>query len=221
MSVPPQTPPPAQPPPFSDDTTAAYSGYVGGVRSSTIPDGVGFGPRFVARVIDTLVHSVAAVSAGMLMRVIVFSSSTTSVDLATVGQRLGSLAAGDVLAGMVAFAAYHTVCEGLHGSSLGKFLLGQVVVTDQVRPCGLRAALIRSLAYYVDTLFLGLIGYLEMRKTRLAKRHGDNWADTFVARRSQVPIGTLRSTGRFLGVLALALAVDSAILITWYVVKMM
>jgi uncharacterized RDD family membrane protein YckC len=121
---------------------------------------------------------------------------------------------------MAAFAAYHTVCEGLHGSSLGKFLLGQVVVTDQVRPVGLRAAFIRSLAYYVDTLFLGLIGYLAMRKTRLAKRHGDNWAGTFVTRRSQVPIATLRSTGRFAGALALALAVDAAILMAWYVVKM-
>ncbi|MGH9557492.1 MAG: RDD family protein [Terriglobales bacterium] len=207
------------PPPFTDDTTAQYSGYAGATRASTIPDGVGFWPRAGARVIDTLLHSVIAVAAGSFMRTVVFSAPATALDLDTLAARLAGSSPLNFLVGFLGFVAYHTVCEGLHGSSLGKFLLGQVVVTDQVRPCGLRAALIRSLAYLVDILFFGLVGYLAMRRTRLQKRHGDNWAGTFVARRSQVPIGSLR--GRFGGVLALALAVDAAILMAYFAIKMM
>ncbi|MGH9601861.1 MAG: RDD family protein [Terriglobales bacterium] len=218
MSGAPQSPPP----PLADDSTAQYSGYVGGTRASTIPDGVGFWPRVGARIIDSSVHTLAGLVTGVILGVM------AAVATAAAGGNLDALAAKldrssplDYVIGFLGFLAYHTICEGLHGSSLGKMLLGQVVVTDQVQPCGLPAAFKRNLAYLVDALFFGAIGYIEMQKTRLAKRHGDNWAGSFVARRSQVPMGILRGTGRFLGVLLLALVVDSAILMAYFAIKMM
>jgi hypothetical protein len=59
-----------------------------------------------------------------------------------------------------------------------------------------------------------------MQKTRLQKRHGDNWAGTFVARRTQVPVGSLRSTGRFLMVVTLGLGADAAIMMAYLATKL-
>ncbi len=213
-----ETPKPPAPPPPGEETAFQFSGYAEGTAARTIPDGVGFWPRVGARLIDTLIHSAVAIGAGMLLRAVMVPAPATAVDLNTLAGRLAGASPMNFLVGFLGFAAYHTICEGLHGSSLGKLLLGQVVVTDQVRPCGLRAAFIRSFAYLADILFFGLIGYLSMRRTRLQKRFGDNWAGTFVAHRAQVPISTLR--GRFGGVLALALAVDSAILMAYLAIKM-
>ncbi|MCI0354175.1 MAG: RDD family protein [Acidobacteria bacterium] len=213
--------PPQSPPPIPDDTTAQYSGYVGATRASTIPDGVGFWPRAGARIIDSIVHTVAALVTGLVLGVMAaVATAAAGGNLDALTAKLDQSSPFDYVVGFLGFLAYHTICEGLHGSSAGKMLLGQVVVTDQVQPCGMRAAFLRNLAYVVDALFFGAIGYMEMQKTRLEKRHGDNWAGTFVARRSQVPISTLRGTGRFIGVLVLALAVDSAILMLYFVIKM-
>lgn len=218
MSGLPQSPPP----PFADDTTAAYSGYVGAARASTIPDGVGFWPRAGARIIDSIVHTLAGLVTGVILGVMAaVATAAAGGDFDALAAKLDRSSPLDYVIGFLGFLAYHTICEGLHGSSLGKMLLGQVVVTDQVQPCGVGAAFIRSVAYFVDALFFGVVGYLKMQETRLEKRHGDNWAHTFVARRMQVPINALRGTGRFVLVLLLALAVDSAIHLTWYVVKMM
>jgi uncharacterized RDD family membrane protein YckC len=210
------TPPPAAPPP--QDSTSAYSGYVDGTRASTIPDGVGFWPRAGARIIDTLLHVCVSVAVTVLARILFTSAPAPSVDLNTLAGRLAASSPLNFLAGYLGFVAYHTICEGMHGSTLGKLLLGQMVVDDRVQPCTLRAAFIRSLVYVVDILLFGLIGYLSMRRTRLQKRFGDHWAGTFVARRLQVPVGALR--GRFGAVLALALAVDAAVVMAYIALRM-
>ncbi len=213
---------PKPPPPPGEETAFQFSGYAEPTVGSAIPNGVSFGPRLGARIIDTLVHfGVAAGSALAMAVVVVVTADVTGSNAEAIIDKVDRESPMDFVVAVLGFVVYHTLCEGLHGSSLGKMLLGQVVVTDQVKPCGLRAALIRSLAYFVDGLFFGAVGYLAMKKTRLQKRYGDNWAGTFVARRTQVPISSLRGTGRFFGVLALALAVDFAVFIAWDVVKMM
>jgi len=213
---------PKPPPPPGDETAFQFSSYAEPTLGSAVPDGVSFWPRAGARLIDTVVHTVVGLMTQLMMGIMVgISAVATGGDVQAIVRKLESASPLDYVVGIAGFVAYHTILEGLHGSSLGKLLLGQVVVTDNLQPCGVRAALIRSLAYFVDTLFLGAIGYMEMQKTRLEKRHGDNWAHTFVARRIQVPIGALRGTGRFVLVLLLALAVDAAIHLTWYVAKMM
>jgi uncharacterized RDD family membrane protein YckC len=110
--------------------------------------------------------------------------------------------------------AYHTICEGVHGSTIGKRLLGIVVVQEDGNPCRLKPALIRSLAYYIDSLFFGVIGYMAMNKTPQEQRHGDDWAHTVVCRRSDVAQHTLRSGGQFARALLFAAMVDSAFIIT-------
>jgi hypothetical protein len=68
-------------------------------------------------------------------------------------------------------------------------------------------ALIRSLAYFIDGLVFGLVGYLEMTKTLMEQRHGDRWAKTLVVRRAQVPEASKRPGLRFF----LAIALGSAV----------
>ena len=200
-----------------------YSGYVDAERASTVPDGVGFWPRALARIIDTIVHICAGFVGGVAFGVMAaVAASVAGGDFQALAARLNRSSWVDFVVGIAGFVTYHTISEGLHGSSLGKMALGQVVVTNQVRPIGLRAAFIRSLAYLVpDGLVFGVPAYLEMQKTRLQKRHGDNWAGTFVARRMQVPVSSVRSTGRFLVVVGLALAADAAIMMAYLALKVM
>ena len=73
----------------------------------------------------------------------------------------------------------------------------------------MKPALLRSLAYYLDALVFGAVGYLEMQKTLMQQRHGDRWAKTIVVRTSQVPEISKRSGLR----LFLAFVLGSAALI--------
>jgi len=118
------------------------------------------------------------------------------------------------------YIGYTTCCEGLHGSTLGKLALGIVVVDDSGKPCGLRAALIRSVVYVIDGIFFGLVGYLEMQKSPQEKRHGDNLAHTIVCKRSIVPTESLRGVGRFLGALTLGIIFDASMTVFAFAVAL-
>jgi uncharacterized RDD family membrane protein YckC len=78
------------------------------------------------------------------------------------------------------------ICEGFHGSTPGTLLLSMVVVQEDGSPCRPGSAWIRSIAYFIDSLFFGLIGYFNMPKNPQQQRHGDEWAHTIVCRRSDV-----------------------------------
>lgn len=110
--------------------------------------------------------------------------------------------------------AFHTICESVHGSTPGKLLFSMVVVQEDGSPCRPKGALIRSLAYFVDALFFGLIGYLAMQKSAKEQRHGDEWAGTIVCKRSLVPPQKLRGTGKFIMGLFLAIILYAALIMT-------
>jgi uncharacterized RDD family membrane protein YckC len=109
--------------------------------------------------------------------------------------------------------AYHTICDGLHGSTVGKLVLQMVVVREDGTPCDLSAALKREIAYFFDALFFGLIGYVSMKKSPQEQRYGDHWAHTIVCKRAAVAPQYLRGTGRFVGALALASLANIALVI--------
>ena len=48
----------------------------------------------------------------------------------------------------------------------------------------MKGAFIRDLAYHVDALFFGLVGYISMEKGPLRQRYGDGWARTVVVKTS-------------------------------------
>ncbi len=193
----------------------SFGGYVG---TPGALEGVGFWPRAAARVIDWIVHYIVSICAGIIFGFllgIIGSMLGKSIPMMVAKIRhLGFTSFGLALLGSV---AYHSVCESVHGSTLGKLILSMVVVQEDGSPCKFDSALRRSFAYFVDALFFGLVGYFAMQKTPKQQRYGDQWAHTIVCKRSQVPPGNLRDGGRFVLALFLGIAADALLLMVgWF-----
>ena len=210
MSTP--APDPVQPP--FVPSFGGYAGQPGAIQ------GVGFWPRVGARVIDTLVHYFvvlcASVLFGLLLAIAAIITHQTPAVLAAKLHHPGLMGTAFVIMGSI---AYHTICESVHGSTVGKLALGMVVVQEDGTPCRFKAALIRSLAYFVDGLFFGLIGYFAMQKTPQMQRHGDDWAHTIVCQRSAAPPESLRSGTRFVLALMLGAMADAALVMILLLLK--
>jgi uncharacterized RDD family membrane protein YckC len=166
--------------------------------------GVGFWPRAVARLIDMAMHFIISMICGFFVGVaVVVVVTATQGNLQSVMQKFQNTALLSYLLAFVGSVMNHSLSEGIGGRTIGKLILGQVVVKEDGSPCGIKAGLIRSFGYFVDALFFGAVGYSNMKKTPKQQRHGDEWAGTMVCKKSDLPDASLRSRGRiFLGVAA-------------------
>lgn len=177
--------------------------------------GEGFGRRALARIIDLVMHYVIAIGAGVFVGIIlVFVAAATHQPFVTITAKLSGFHPVTTLAAIAGSCLYEIICEGLHGSTLGKLVLGMVVVDESGKPCGMKAAVIRSAAYFVDGLFFGIVGYSAMKRDETRQRYGDDWAKTIVTKRSAVAPENLRGTGTFTGALLLAAAADGLLIAT-------
>lgn len=86
----------------------------------------------------------------------------------------------DIGTGIAALVLYTAISERLSGATLGKLLTGMRVVAEDGFPIGLRAALLRNLAFPIDALFFGLIAYSAVARSPTGQRVGDGWAKTVV-----------------------------------------
>lgn len=192
----------------------AYAGQPGAIT------GVSFWPRAGARLIDTAVHYVVGLCCGFFIGLVLAVAGVVRHNPAAAARFIRPGASFSlILFSLLGAVALETVCEGLHGSTLGKLLLGFVVVQEDGTACRMKSALIRSLAYFVDALFFGLIAYLAMQKTPQEQRHGDDWAHTIVCRRSDVAPGNLHSGGDFVMAFLLAVMADATLMIIGVLVK--
>ena len=183
--------------------------------------GVGFWPRVGARVIDLIVHNIIAVCAGLFFGTMVgIAAGLRHQNAALLLRRPanGLLIFSLALLGSIILEA---ICEGFHGSTPGKLLLGFTVVQEDGSPCRFGPALIRSFAYLLDALFFGMIGYSCMQKSPQEQRHGDEWAHTVVCRRSQLTPSGIRGFGHFAAVFLLAAMADAVLLILGQVIRVM
>lgn len=190
---------------------SAIDAYIG--RPGTLP-GVGFWPRAGARVVDLAIHYCVAICSGFLFGILLAFVAVlrrTSVQSLLVHRKHGGITLF-VLA-LLASVVFQAICEGLHGSSPGKRLFSMGVVQEDGSPCRLGSAWIRSFAYFIDSLFFGLIGYLNMQKTPQQQRHGDEWAHTIVCRRSDIAPQNLRGAAQFTLAVFLATLAYSALII--------
>jgi uncharacterized RDD family membrane protein YckC len=183
--------------------------------------GVGFWPRVGARIIDLLVHYFVVLCAsflfGLLLAIAAIITHQPLPLLTAKLHHLGLMGTAFVMMGSI---AYHTSCESVHGSTVGKLAFSMVVVQEDGTPCRLKAALIRSLAYFVDGLFFGLIAYFAMQKTPQQQRHGDDWAHTIVCKRSAAPAASLRGGERFFLALMLGAMADAALVMLLLLLKL-
>lgn len=174
-------------------------------------EGVSFWPRAGARVIDMIIHYIVTFLAGMLFMIMLVVASAGHASPVLLARLQHTGIVGFVFTLMGGFA-YHVVFTRLHGSTVGKMAFSMVVVQEDGSPCGLKSALIRELGYFVDALFFGLIGYSAMNDDIRHQRHGDNWADTIVCKRSGIARDKLRGADRFVMALVFALIADAALL---------
>ncbi|HUR80735.1 MAG TPA: RDD family protein [Thermoanaerobaculia bacterium] len=177
-------------------------------------DYVGFGKRCGARIIDFVVHfGVALVSgftAGILVLIYAMATHTSAEPLLA---KMGSTGVLAFILSLFGSVLYDSIMEGLHGSTIGKLMLGIVVLREDGRPCTYVQAVGRSFAFFLDSLFFGLVAHTSMRDSPRLQRYGDKWAGTVVVTRVSVPPHMLRGAGRFVGVMFLALFADAVALI--------
>jgi uncharacterized RDD family membrane protein YckC len=195
---------------------SALDAYVG--RPGVLA-GVSFWPRAGARIIDLIVHNCIALCSGFLVGIllgIVAALRHIPVRLLVGHKPSGIALFAFALLGTVVFEA---ICEGFHGSTPGKLLFSMVVIQEDGSPCRPSSAWIRSFAFFIDALFFGLIGYLNMQKNPQQQRHGDEWAHTVVCRRSNVAPQNLRGVGQFTLALFFAALADAALLILGVVIN--
>jgi uncharacterized RDD family membrane protein YckC len=215
------TPTPGTAPPPAPGGAPSFSlgGYIG---TPGALEGVGFWPRAGARIIDLVLHYIASIFAGLVLGILIGILGTA------MGRSVPGMIARMRGFSFIAFSlallgsmAYHSICEAMSGNTLGKRLLSLVVVQEDGSPCSFDSALRRSLVYYVDALFFGLIGYMAMQKTPQQQRYGDQWAHTIVCKRDQIRPENLRDGGRFALALFVGMAADGLLMITGWLLAIL
>lgn len=136
---------------------------------------------------------VIGVAAAVLGAIILVALERTGMIAVGWQQRMGGMGVTGVGLGLLGGFLYHALSEGIYGASLGKLLCQLRVVSVGAQPCGVVPAFKRSLAYYFDALFFGLVGYNSMRKSPLNQRYGDVWAEPLVAKANELPASSRRS----------------------------
>ncbi len=157
------------------------------ILSVALPEGKLYLPRrFLAFVIDLITYYAVALGANLgltaLFRVVLNWIKFPIIMLPD-GSGFGMLTY--LIFGLLSMTSLKVICEGLSSQTLGKKITGLFVVMQDGRPCTLRAALIRSLAIHIDSLFWGLVGLIKMRNNPWKQRHGDVWGKTVVLSSNQ------------------------------------
>jgi uncharacterized RDD family membrane protein YckC len=99
------------------------------------------------------------------------------------------------LTGLVASVVYHAVTESFGGASLGKLVCGLRVTTPTLGRATFRGAVVRNLAFFIDSLFFGLVAYSSMSKSDKQLRYGDRWGGTVVVHAEGAPDAARRTGG--------------------------
>ncbi|MFB9805267.1 RDD family protein [Haladaptatus pallidirubidus] len=120
--------------------------------------------RVVALILDEIIALVCALLVG-----------------GVVGGLLGSSALAIFLV-LAILLGYHVVLEGLYGQTLGKRLLGIIVVKKNGDPCSMGASVVRNVLRIIDALFHYALALVVMLVNDDRQRIGDIAADTVVVR---------------------------------------
>lgn len=178
----------------------------------------GFWIRAGARAIDWLVQMIVGGVVGVVLGIIAaiiegVGGGSTSRFLESFDDNNWVSWVGSALAAL----SYHSIFEGLAGTTAGKRALGLQVIGEPAVPIRFIQAVKRSVAIVVDALFFGAIGWMSMSETPERRRIGDNWADTRVVFRRSLPPELLPSTLRVFGAMVAAVAVCGTIDLATYV----
>jgi uncharacterized RDD family membrane protein YckC len=148
-------------------------------------NGAGCGIRLLARVIDHVTHFIVSFVAILFVEIIAGIVAIIMLGMSSdaISQKMSEPTFLDFVLALLGFIMYHTLCEGIHGSTLGKLICGLVVVKENGQTCGLLAAFGRSLAFLIDSLFFCIPALISMNESTKQQRLGDRWAKTMVVKR--------------------------------------
>lgn len=172
-----------------------------GLDSKSEMIGAGFGIRAVARIVDVIFGLIIGLAVGITSVIVIAALAHNGVitsDWQEAIRTKDQLPA--MFLSLIGSILYHSFSEGIGGASVGKALCRLRVVTTEGSPCTLLRAIKRSVAFLVDMLFFGLVGFLSMRTSPSNQRYGDKWAETVVVRKGTSIING-NSGSLFIGVL--------------------
>jgi uncharacterized RDD family membrane protein YckC len=210
---------PAPDPDFDPGTTSAFTfgGYAGREGALT---GATFLPRAIARIIDLVLHLVISLFSGFILGIMLVIAGGGHID-PLMAHKLRNTGISNFVFALLGSIALNVFQDAIHGSSLGKLMLGMTVVQEDGSPCRFGSAIVRNFAYLIDSLFFGLVGYFHMQKTPQEQRYGDEWAHTIVCKNADLPAGTSRGAGRFIAGFLLGCMADSALTMTGVVLQIL
>lgn len=175
-------------------------------------DGVEYGGVLIrggARAVDIAFTYILSFAVGIYVYIVLMViDNGTGSNLAAVWESVSSkLTVRDYLFSALAAFGYQAICEGYHGSTIGKLVFGLVALNEQsLTPCSPTQAIKRTVALVIDFLFFGLVAAFIMNRDSEKQRLGDLWAGTVVVKNRSVPPTSLRSGYRFVVVLTFASA---------------
>jgi uncharacterized RDD family membrane protein YckC len=168
------------------------------------------GARFLDTLAATLLGAASAPASVALIRVLEEGGTIEHYWQYRMSHSLIALIATSTLGSV----SYHTLCEGMGGATLGKLMCGLRVVRENDRPASVGGALIRTLAYYIDAFFFGLVAWASMSNSPRKQRLGDRWGKTAVVLARTLPDGAPNPAAGFLlglGVFFLILVVGGVL----------
>lgn len=163
----------------------------------SITEGAGFGIRALARIIDIAFGYFLGLVAGLIGAIVLVIMERTGMIPSGWQTQIQGMTATTFSLSLFGAFSYHFLCEGIHGSTLGKLICRLRVINADGKPSSVKGSFIRSLAWHIDGLFFGLIGYSSMNNSPLNQRYGDVWGKTIVVKSSQAPETSRRSIARF------------------------
>lgn len=173
---------------------------------------MGFLLRALAKIIDLVIHNVVGIPLGFLVGLVIGLLATS------MGTPVPDFASEDIswqlIRGAFAitgFIFYCAICEAYYGATLGKLILGLFVVNKKGEQISFGAGFVRSLLFFIDSFFFGLVGYAVMKDSPLKQRIGDRAAGTVVIKRSEVRSSEVPSGCMLVVVLAIGLLFDSVV----------
>jgi uncharacterized RDD family membrane protein YckC len=153
----------------------------------SVTTGVGFGLRVLGRLVDSVFGLVLGIGAGVFSGVVLAILHLAGVIAPGWAGRVQGFNWGAVGLSLIGNMIYHALAEGIGGASVGKLICGVRVVDRGGGTCGIEQGFRRSLAFFWDGLFFGLIAYTSMEMSPLRQRYGDTWAETVVVKSAAVP----------------------------------
>src|SRR5688572_1477875 len=115
--------------------------------------GAGFGTRFGARLIDTIIHNltggVFGLAAGIMLGLYGLIAAVPVEELTA---KAGAASPLDFAFALIGSILFHTICEYMYGASPGKVICKIHVRQENGQPISLAAAFKRSIAYFIDSL---------------------------------------------------------------------